>query len=169
MRALALAAVAAAALGAAVAVCVRPADALTGPAVLYISGLHVDGNKSTALITLTNTSNSTSDFYAVTYAVLHEDGHAAAPPTEVFNALLRGRSVTIDLGPRIAAFRESQGVGPFRGPVQVVIRGTSCADTGTCPVGVVPQPFGPEVIHVDARQAEGSVDYDAAYMWSPIN
>jgi len=169
VRALVLAAIAAAALSAAVAVGVRPAGATLGPSVLYISGLHVDGDKPSALITLTNTSSATADFYTLTYAALHEDGSAAAPPTEVFNALLRGRSVTIDLGARISAFRESQGVGPFHGPVQVIVRGTSCSDTGTCPVGVVPQPFGPGVIQVETRQTEGSASYDAAWTWTEGN
>jgi hypothetical protein len=77
--------------------------------------------------------------------------------------------VTIDVGARVAAFRASQGVGPYRGPVQVVIRGTSCADTETCPEGFVPQPFGPDVIQVDARQTEGSATYDAAWTWSALN
>jgi hypothetical protein len=169
VRALVLASVAAAALGAAVAVGVRPAGAVGGPSVLYVSGLHVDGASPTALITLTNTSSASADFYSLTYSVFHADGHAAAPPTEVALPLLRGRSVTIDIATRIAAYRASQGVSPFVGPIQVVIRGTSCADTGTCPEGVVPQPFGPEVIQVDARQTEGSVTYDASWTWSAVN
>ena len=169
MRALVLATVAAASLGAAVAVGVRPAGAIPGPSVLYVSGLHVDGDKPSAFITLTNSSTETSDFYSITYALLHEDGRAAAPPTEVLTTLLRGRSVTIDIATRIAAYRETQGVGPFRGPVQVVVRGTSCTDTGTCPEGVVPQPFGPGVIQVETRQTEGSANYDAAWAWTSGN
>ena len=169
MRALLLITVAAASLGAAVAVSVRPAAAVSGPSVLYISGLHVDGDKPSAFITLMNSSTETSDFYSITYALLHEDGRAAAPPTEVMTTLLRGRSVTIDIATRIAAYRESQEVGPFHGPIQVVIRGTSCEDTGTCPVGVVPQPFGPGVIQVETRQTEGSANYDAAWVWTAGN
>lgn len=169
MRALLLATVAAAALGAAVAVTTHPAGAAPGPSVLYVSGLHIDGTKTTALITLTNTSSSTADFYSVTFALFHEDGHAAAPPTEVLTTLLRGRSITIDVGARVAAYRATQGVGPFTGPIQVVVLGSTCADSGTCPEGFVPQPFGPAVIQVDTRQTEGSVTYDAAYTWSAVN
>jgi hypothetical protein len=168
VRALVTAAIAAAALGSAAALFVGPARALPGPSVLYVSGLHVEKDKSTSLITLTNTSTSTADFYSITYALLHADGRAAAPPTEFLTPLLRGRSVTIDVTQRVALFRESQGVSPFTGPIQVVVRGTSCADTGTCPVGVEPQPFGPGVIQVDARQTEGSVTYDASWSWTEV-
>lgn len=169
MRALTLATIVAAALGSALAFCVRPARAAPGPSVLYISGLHIEGAKPTALITLTNTSSASVDFYTLTYSLYHADGNAAAPPTEVALPLLRGRSVTIDIASRIAAYRTSEGVSAFTGPIQVVIRGTSCADTGTCPEGVVPQPFGPDVIQVETRQTEGSVTYDSAWNWTSVN
>lgn len=169
VRTVLFATIAAAALGSAVAFTVRPARALPGPSVLYVSGMHVDGDKPGATVTLTNTSTASVDFYTITVALLHADGRAAAPPAEFRDPLIRRHSLEIDVGSLVAAYRRTQQVSPFKGPIQVIVRGTSCTDTATCPVGVEPQPFGPGVIQVDARQTEGSVSYDAVWSWTETN
>ena len=78
---------------------------------------------------------------------------------------MSGRSLTIGVAATVNTFRASLEMGPYSGPVLLVVRGTSCADTDTCPIGATPQPFGPAVIHVEAVQSEGAATYDAAVQW----
>lgn len=143
-----------------------PARAQAVPASVAISGLHVDGVRREATVTLTNVSTASADFYAINVSFFYADGNRAANVLTPPQPLLAGRSVTIDVAGAVNAAREAFGVAPFKGPVQVIVTGSSCEDSGTCPPGAVPRPFGPEVIQVSARQREGNASYDAAFVWS---
>jgi hypothetical protein len=147
----------------------RPARAAATPSTAYISGLHIDGSKSVATIRITNTSKRPADFYTISYAIFHADGNRAAPSNEIATTLLSGKSLTLDVGPIVDGWRRQQEALPFKGPVQVVIFGISCADTGTCPLNAVPDPFGPEVVHIEAVQTEGAAVYDAVVQWRTGN
>ena len=143
----------------------RPVHAQSTPTTLFVSGLHLGAKSPVALVTLSNTSRASADFYTLSYQVYHADGRRAADPVNLTTPLLSGRAITIDVAGGVNTFRAGLELGPFAGPVLLVVRGTSCADTGTCPVGAVPRPFGPQVIHVEAVQSEGSATYDAAVHW----
>jgi hypothetical protein len=160
------AAIAAAAAGVAAARLGTPtvrADTL--PGALYVSGLHIDGDKPTALIDLSNRSDSSDDFYALSVLFFHADGHRAADQLDIASPLTSGKSITINVGGIVSAYRASHEIAPFKGPVQVVIYGYTCTDLGTCQSAAVARPFGPEVIHVAAVQTEGKVTYDGVVQW----
>jgi hypothetical protein len=162
------AAIAAAAAGAAAArLGTSTVRADTLPAVLYVSGLHIDGSNATTFVDLSNRSQSPDDYYALSVQFLHADGHRAADPLDLATPLTAGQSVTINVGGIVSAYRASHDIAPFKGPVQLVIYGSTCVDLGTCGSGATPRPFGPDVIHVAAVQTEGTVTYDGVVQWRP--
>jgi hypothetical protein len=166
VRTLLAAAVAALLAGAAVArLGTSPLRAEGEQPALYVSGLHIDGDKPTALIDLANRSESADDYYAISVLFFHTDGRRAAEQLDLQSPLTKGKTVTINVGGIVAAYRAANEIGPFKGPVQVVIYGYTCVDLDTCINPSTPRPFGPDVIHVTASQKEGPVSYDAAIEW----
>jgi hypothetical protein len=162
------AAIAAAAAGVAAARLGTPAvRADTVPGALYVSGLRVDGDKPTAFIDISNRSDSPDDYYAISVLFFHADGHRAADQLDIASPLTSGKSITINVGGIVSAYRASNEIAPFKGPVQVVIYGYTCTDLGTCQSAAVARPFGPEVIYASAVQTEGRVTYDGVVQWRP--
>jgi len=162
------AAIAAAAAGVAAARLGTPAVHADGlPAALYVSGLHVDADKPTALIDISNRSDSPDDYYILSVLFFHADGHRAAEQLDIASPLTSGESITINVGGIVSSYRASREIAPFKGPVQVVIYGYTCTDLGTCQSEAIARPFGPELIHVSAVQTEGNVSYEGVVQWRP--
>ena len=126
--------------------------------ILYVSGLEIDGSRPTAIVRLTNGSDHASDTMSVHYTIR---GPAAGAPMSLpgagpIGASLRpGRTLELDLGAIVTAYRKSLGLGPYTGPVQFV----ASAEGG------IFRKFGPDVVAVDATQISGRARYQALVEW----
>jgi hypothetical protein len=134
----------------------RPSRAQTS-SVLHVSGMALAGSKPVAIVRLTNASPNPADIFSVHYTV--RDVSAGIPlshPGAGIGAELRpGRSIELDLGKIVTQYRAGVDVGPFTGPIQFVAYGE----------GGSLREFGPDTIHVEVRQVEGSAVRDAAVEW----
>lgn len=158
VAAAALLACAAAAAGASFAARRADAQEQSGyPGTVYVSGLRIDGKKSRVIVRFTNTSPNLADTYKVHYTVEAPDGN----PLTLLGAGIDGaplvgrRSLELDLGAIVADYRRSVGVGPYAGPVRLVVSGEPGAYTM----------FGPETVHVAVVQTEGAARFEPLVEW----
>lgn len=136
---------------------------LLGPArgatetLLYVSGLRIEGDKPVSIVRLTNTSPNAADAFVVHYTIRETSrGFPVSEPGAGIGAqLLPGRTLTIDLGKVVTAYRRAHEVGPYTGEVQFV----AFADAAPF------RTFSPDTIHVEATQVEGAAKRDAVVQW----
>lgn len=134
-----------------------PGEAQEAPATLYVSGMRI-GGRSRAVVRLRNCAPSSSGLFYVHYTVrATEAGQALSLPAAGPQgaALIAGRTLELDLGAIVNAYRKSLGVGPYEGTVQFVAYGEGGTNAD----------FGPDTVHVDASQAEGAARFQAAVEW----
>lgn len=148
------------ALAAAAAIAVRQAGPArgAGPGTLWISGMRIDGTKPAARVRLTNVSASPSDVYSVHYTI-RETGAGipiSEPAAGLGAQLLPGHALDLDLGAIVTQYRAAHGAGPYGGTVQFV----AFAEGGLA------HDFGPEVIHVECTQIEGSAIFEGVVQWT---
>jgi len=138
-------------------VALRPARA-EQRRTLYVSGLKVLGKKRVSIVRLTNTSDQAADSFLVHYTIRDAaTGDPVSQPGAGLGAqILPGRTLELDLGAIIAQYRLSFDVtSPYSGAVQFVAYGE----------GGFYHTFGPDVIHVEIEQHEGSAIHDGAAAW----
>lgn len=152
-----LALAALAALPALLAGACAPSEAQESPAILFVSGMRVGGT-SQAIVRLRNVAPASSVRFFVHYTI---QGTTSGTPLSLPGggptgaSLLAGRTLELDLGEIVDAYRKSLGYGPFVGPVQFVAFGEG--GTGA--------DFGADTIVVDAAQTEGAARFQAAVEW----
>ena len=139
------------------ALTVRALGDAPAPSTVWITGMRIDGNKTTARVRITNVSGDATNFFSVHYTVQAPGGgeplsRLAAGPDGA--TLLNGRTVELDLGEIVTAYRASFGAPAYRGPVRLVAYATS---TGV--------PFGPDTVQVTAVQKEGAAMFDPLVEW----
>jgi hypothetical protein len=125
--------------------------------LLVISGLSVVAEKPVCLVRLTNISPNAADIFSVHYTVRSTgSGVALSRPAAGIGAQLGpGKTLELNLGEVVAAYRRTFGVGPYTGPVQFIAYGEDGAF----------REFAPDTIHVSVEQTEGKVVRDAAIEW----
>jgi hypothetical protein len=135
-----------------------PARAQEAAATVYVSGLRVDGTRARAVVRLTNASPNLADVFALHYTI--QAGHAGEPlslPGAGFSGapLAAGKTLEIDLGEVVTAYRASFGLTPYRGTVRFV----AWAEDGAYSA------FGPETVHVTAVMSEGKARFEPLVEW----
>ena len=125
--------------------------------LLYVSGLKIEGDKPVAFVRLTNTSPNAADIFLVHYTIRETSkGISISEPGAGIGAqLVPGRTLTLDLGKVVTAYRRAHEVGPYTGTVQFV----AFAEGGAF------RTFSPDTIHVETSQIEGGATRDAVAQW----
>jgi hypothetical protein len=125
--------------------------------LVYVSGLKVEGEKPVCFVRLTNTSPNAADIFLVHYTIRETSrGIAISEPGAGIGAqLVPGKSLTIDLGKVVTAYRRAHEVGPYTGTVQFV----AFAEGGAF------RTFSPDTIHVESTQIEGASTRDGVVQW----
>lgn len=136
----------------------RPAGAQEAAATVYVTGIRIDGTRANAVVRLTNTSPNLADVFAVHYTI--QAGHAAEPlslPGAGAGGapLAAGKTLEVDVGAVVTAYRRSFGLGPYRGTVRFV----AWAEDGAY------LPFGPQTVHATAVMREGKARFEPLVEW----
>jgi hypothetical protein len=123
---------------------------------VYVSGLRV-GPGARAFVRVRNVAPSSSVRFLVRYTVRAASaGQALSEPgAGSGSAVLVGRTLELELGPIVDAYRRTLDLGPYAGPVQFVAYAETAFGT----------PFSPQSVVVEADQTEGGSRSEAVVEW----